>query len=145
MKWREGFCCQTFVQDGDIFMGVSLRMLERVSVCMWERKRYVLCPDVKYISYWRSQSKTFEPERHTHPQLKSCQSSCYQDVHIYWAPAINMHQFRGGSETIESKNGTLCPQGAHSWFGDGDGAVYKQYCGSHKNQSAFHIISLVWG
>lgn len=33
---------------------------EYVSVCMWERKRSVLCPDVKYISYQRSQSETFE-------------------------------------------------------------------------------------
>lgn len=33
---------------------------EYVSVCTWERKRSVLCPDVKYISYRRSQSETFE-------------------------------------------------------------------------------------
>ena len=44
------------------FLRVCLRECwrEYVSVCMWERKRSVLCPDVKYISYRRSQSETLE-------------------------------------------------------------------------------------
>ena len=39
MKQGEGFCCRNFVQDVDVFMGVSVRMLEGVCECVYVREK----------------------------------------------------------------------------------------------------------
>ena len=95
---------------------------EYVSVCTWERvcecvyvrekafgvvswREVHFLSEVTVRNIWKPYSNP-KPERHPHPQLKSCWSPCCQAAHIYWEPTINMCQCRGGSETIESKNGT---------------------------------------